>query len=436
MPHERALTILAESPVDMATPPMPSLWPKNAPRAFHVLAKPSGASCNLDCDYCFYIDKESLYPGSTMRMNDAMLELYLRQLLESQRGDEAVIAWQGGEPTLLGLDFFVRAMALIEKYRPPTLRLTHTLQTNGVLLDEQWCRFFKAHEFLVGLSIDGPQRMHDAFRRDKGGKPTFAKVCEAARLLREHDVAVNVLCSVHAKNADHPRQVYRYLRDDLGFNFIQFIPIVEPLPTSIQDGGALVSERTVGSEEWGRFLCEVFDEWLRKDVGRVFVQIFESALASWLGLPASLCVFADTCGDALALEHNGDVYSCDHFVDKAHLLGNIRDHHLVELVASERQRRFGEAKRTTLPAACRECDVLFACRGECPKNRILPTDEGELQLNYLCAGYQTFFRHIGAPMTMLAELLRAGGDAARVTALLRQQRRGKDHRRQRRRRGA
>lgn len=436
MPQERSLVILPESHVDSSAPPRPSLWPKDAPRAFHVLAKPSGAACNLDCDYCFYLDKESLYPGSAMRMNEEVLELYLRQLLESQQGDEAVIAWQGGEPTLLGLDFFVRAMDLVEQYRPRRLKLSHTLQTNGVLLDEEWCRFLKEHDFLVGLSIDGPRRMHDAFRRDKGGKPTFTKVREAARLLQAHDVAVNVLCSVHAKNAAHPREVYRFLRDELGFRFLQFIPIVEPLPRSSVDDAVAVSARTVGSVAWGDFLCEVFDEWLRKDVGRVFVQLFESSLASWLGLPASLCVFAETCGDALALEHNGDVYSCDHFVDPEHLLGNIRDVHLVELVASERQRRFGQDKKTKLPAACRSCDVLFACRGECPKNRILPTEERELHLNYLCSGYQNFFRHIGEPMTLLAELLRAGGDTARVNTLLRQQRRAKSRRRQRRRRSA
>ncbi|MFZ9886024.1 MAG: anaerobic sulfatase maturase [Myxococcota bacterium] len=369
MNRDRSLSILQEGDRATEFPSLPALWPKDAPRAFHVLAKPSGAACNLDCDYCFYLEKEALYPGSSMRMNDEVLELYLRQLLESQRGNEIVIAWQGGEPTLMGLDFFQRAMSIVEKYRPPQARLSHTLQTNGVLLDEEWCGFLKKHDFLVGLSIDGPQRMHDAYRRDKGGKSTFARVRQAALMLREQGVAVNALCSVHAKNEKNPREVYRFLRDELGLRFLQFIPIVETDCLGQGEETIRFSARTVQSHAWGDFLSQVFDEWLRKDVGRVFVQIFESALASWLGLPPSLCIFAETCGDALALEHNGDVYSCDHFVEEAHLLGNIRDTHLLAMVASERQRQFGEAKKKELPAECLRCDVLFACRGDSCRQR-------------------------------------------------------------------
>ncbi len=385
---------------------------------FHVLAKPTGAVCNLDCRYCFYLSKEALYPGSGFRMGEEILDAYIRQVMESQRGPEVTVAWQGGEPTLMGLDFFRKAVELVKRYRRPGVRVEHTIQTNGVLLDDEWCRFFRENGFLVGLSVDGPRRLHDVYRVDRGGAPTFDKVLRASRRLARHGVDVNILCTVHAANAGKPLEVYRFFRDDLGARHLQLIPIVERCPAG--DG---VTERSVSPRAWGDFLIAIFDEWFRKDVGRVFVQMFESALASWLGLPPSLCVFAETCGNALALEHNGDLYSCDHFVAPEHLLGNIRQRHMRELVGSEKQRRFGDAKRDTLPRVCRECDVLFACHGECPRNRFVSAPDGESGLNYLCAGYKAFFRHIDRPMEILAELVRRRRDPSEAFALLRAERR-------------
>jgi len=378
-------------------------------RGFHLLAKPTGAVCNLDCAYCFYLSREMLYPGSRFRMADELLEAYIRQLIEAQPGPEVTVAWQGGEPTLMGLDFFRRAVALQERYRRSGTRVVNTIQTNGTLLDAEWCAFFRAHSFLVGISIDGPEELHDAYRVDKGGRPTFDAVMRGLRALRDGGVDYNVLTTVHRANQDRPLDVYRFLRDEAGARFIQFIPIVE------RDGGG-VSPRSVEAEAWGRFLIAVLDEWVRRDVGSVFVQMFDAALASWAGEPQPLCIFTETCGDALALEHNGDVYSCDHFVEPAHLLGNIRSRDLIELVASDQQRAFGQAKLATLPRYCRECDVRFACHGECPKNRFILTPEGEPGLNYLCAGYKAFFHHVDRPMRFMAAELRAGRAPSNVMA--------------------
>lgn len=419
---------------------------RRAPTAFHVLAKPTGAICNLDCKYCFFLSKEALYPGSEFRMADDVLEAYIKQLIESQRGPEVTVAWQGGEPTLMGLDFFRRAVELVDRHRRPGTRITHTMQTNGVLLDETWCAFLREHRVLVGLSMDGPRRLHDAYRVDRGGKPTFDKVLRAARRLEQHGVELNILCTVHAANAGHPLEVYRFFRDEVGARFLQLIPIVErssgepsrdrgdrPL---YQQRGHAVTDRSVDPEAWGRFLIAVFDEWLRKDVGTMFVQMFESALASWMGLPASLCVFAETCGDALALEHNGDLYSCDHYVEPDYKLGNIKERHMLELVASEKQRAFGRAKRDELPAYCRECEVRFACHGECPRNRFIETPDGEPGLNYLCAGYKAFFKHVDRPMRILAGLVRTKRDPAQAFAILRAEKQAAKRRaRARRRRG-
>jgi uncharacterized protein len=388
---------------------------------FHVLAKPTGAVCNLDCKYCFFLSKEELYPGSEFRMSDEVLESYIRQQLAGQQGAEATVAWQGGEPTLMGLDFFRRSVNLANKYRRPQQTVQHTIQTNGTLLDENWCIFFRENKFLVGLSLDGPRELHDIYRVDKGGHPTFDKVLRAARLMQQHQVDFNILCTVHAMNADHPLPVYRFFRDELGARYIQFIPIVERVNTDgrtrFQEGYA-VTERSVGSEQWGHFLIAIFDEWLKRDVGTVFVQMFDAALASWVGAPAALCIFAETCGDAVALEHTGDLYSCDHFVEPKYLVGNITETPLAELVGSARQRTFGAAKRDTLPQYCRECEVRFACHGECPKNRFILTPDGEPGLNYLCAGYKAFFTHIDRPMRMMAELLRRGRYADEVMPIL------------------
>ena len=402
-------------------PSLPTTWPKNAPSYFHVLSKPSGATCNLDCTYCFFLSKEKLYPNSRFRMTDDLLETYIRQLLESQRAPEVTIAWQGGEPTLMGLDFFQRAIDYVKKYTRPGITVQHTMQTNGILLNEAWCDFFHEHNFLIGLSLDGPQAMHDTYRVDKGGAPTFNKVMRAARLLQEHQVEFNILTTVNAANADHPLEVYRFLRDEVGTHFMQFIPIVERINENGEIGfqeGNQVSERSVKPEQWGTFLITIFDEWVRRDVGTVFVQMFDAALASWYGAPPALCIFAETCGNALALEHNGDLYSCDHFVEPNYLLGNIKSKHMIELVASDQQRQFGLHKRDSLPRYCRECEVRFACHGECPKNRFIETPDGEPGLNYLCAGYKAFFIHVNKPMRIMAELLRRNHAPAEVMLVL------------------
>jgi uncharacterized protein len=408
-----------------------------APSPFHVMAKPSGAICNLDCTYCFFLSKEMLYPGDRFRMADELLETYLRQLIESTPYPEVTIAWQGGEPTLMGVAFFERAVELANRHVRAGQSLQFTIQTNGTLLNDKWGEFLARHQFLVGLSVDGPRGMHDAYRVDKKGQGSFDRVMRGFEVLQRHGVDFNILCTVHAANGNHPAEVYRFFRDDLEATFVQFIPIVERTsPDLIQianigwgskntkrplytNTGSQVTDRSVKPEQWGRFLCEVFDEWVSNDVGDVFVQHFDAALASWLGIEPSLCIFRETCGTAIALEHNGDVYSCDHFVEPDYLLGNIGDTHLSELVTSDQQKSFGEAKRDTLPQYCLDCDVRFACNGECPKNRFTLTPEGDPGLNYLCAGYKMFFSHIDEPMRMMADLLRSGHDAPEVMSLLR-----------------
>ena len=389
--------------------------PINPSPAFSLLAKPTGAACNLACAYCFYLDKDQLYPGSQFRMPDEVLKAYIRQLLRSQPGPEISVAWQGGEPTLMGLDFFQRSVALVNRYKKPGQPVAYSLQTNGTRLDQAWCAFFKEHNFLIGLSVDGPPAMHNAYRVDKGGQATFDQVRRAWQLLQEQQVDTNILCAVHAANGSYPLEVYRFFRDTLQARFIQFIPIVErlqPVPGSPEE--APVSARSVQPAAFGRFLVEIFDEWVRRDIGRVFVQTFDSALASWYGLPASLCIFQETCGLSLVLEHNGDLYACDHFVDPAHRLGNILQTPMRELVLSSRQRQFGLDKRQRLPAACRRCDVRFACQGECPRNRFIKTPDEPEGLNYLCTGYQLFFHHIDAPMRQMAGLLRQGRAPAEI----------------------
>jgi uncharacterized protein len=404
-----------------AAPAAPVVWPTGAPPYTHVLAKPTGAICNLGCEYCYFLAKEAFYPGSRFRMADALLESYIRQYIEAQRTDLVTLGWQGGEPTLMGLDFFERSVAYARKHARPGMRIEHSIQTNGTLLDDAWCAFFREHGFLVGLSLDGPRELHDIYRLDKGGAPTFDKVMRGARLLEKHGVEFNILVTVNAANADHPLEVYRFVRDELGTQWVQFIPIVERINadgrTLVQEGET-VTARSVGPEQWGRFLNAVFDEWLRRDVGAMYVSMFEAALASWLGLPPAMCVFAETCGNALAIEHNGDVYACDHFVEPRYLLGNIQERHLVELVASEKQRAFGVAKRETLPRYCRDCAVRFACHGECPKNRFGRTPDAEPGLNYLCAGYKAFFTHIDRPMQIMAHLYRRGRAPSEIMPLL------------------
>lgn len=382
-----------------------------AARVFHVMSKPTGAICNLDCEYCFFLSKEDLYPGSGFRMPPDVHEAYISQLLAAQRGaDEIVVAFQGGEPTLMGIEFFAQTLDLERKHAAPGQRILNTMQTNATLIDDEWAAFLAENAFLVGVSIDGPRAMHDAYRVDKGGKPTFDRVIAGLDALKRHGVEWNALVTINSANGDHGREVYAFLRDDLGATFLQLIPIVE------HEEGERTSARSVSARQYGQFLVEVFDEWVRNDVGDVFVQMFDTALAHWLGMhQAGMCVHARTCGDALALEHNGDLYSCDHFVDPEHLLGNItQGRTLLQLVDSDRQRAFGEAKLDTLPEYCRRCDVRFACNGGCPKDRFLRTPDGEPGLHYLCEGYQAFFRHVDEPMRVMASLLRRGQEAAGV----------------------
>ncbi len=312
--------------------------PKNAPPAFHLLAKPTGAICNLDCQYCFFLAKEQLYPGSKFRMTDGVLESYIQQLLESHQTPEVMVAWQGGEPTLMGLEFFERSLELVEKYKKPGQQIIHTLQTNGTKLDDHWGQFFKQHNFLIGLSVDGPQALHDVYRVDKRGQGSFEKVMQGWKILKKHQVDFNILCTVNAVNGDHPVEVYRFFRDDLGAEFIQFIPIIERVnedgSTLIQSGNQ-VTERSVKPEQFGQFLIGIFDQWIRRDVGKIFIQHFDAALANWVGTQPGICIFSKTCGTALALEHNGDLYSCDHFVEPDYKLGNIQETPMIELIASD-----------------------------------------------------------------------------------------------------
>jgi uncharacterized protein len=394
---------------------------RNAPLAFHLMAKPVGGLCNLNCKYCFYLPKTTLYPGRRLRMNDELLETYLRQYIGAQQVPDVTISWQGGEPTLIGLDFFKRSVEYTRRLARPGMRIQHTLQTNGTLLNDEWCRFFRENNFLVGLSLDGPRELHDYYRVDKAGAPTFDRVIRAARLMQNHKVEFNVLCTVHAANAEHSLKVYRFFRDELTARWVQFIPIVERInpdgSTFLQEGNT-VTDRSVKPDQWGKFLLTIFDEWVRRDVGEMHVNVFEAALASWVGFPATMCIFDETCGKALALEHNGDIYSCDHFVEPGHLLGNIKDQNLEELVASDKQCKFGNDKYALLPRQCLECDVRFACNGECPKNRFILTPDGEPGLSYLCAGYKAFFNHIGRPMRTMAQLYTRGRPPAEIMSIL------------------
>ena len=420
-----------ESNVSNPTAPVSS----GDPAPYHLLAKPAGAACNLSCKYCFFLSKEALYPDDHHLMDEWTLEVYLRQLFVSSPGSEVQVAWQGGEPMLRGLRFYRRSVELADRFRKPHQTVRHTIQTNGVLVTDEWAAFFKANGILVGLSIDGPRKIHDTYRIDKKGRGSYDDVLRAWQCLRKHDVDVNILCTIHAGNAAHGLECYRFFRDELGAQYIQLIPIVERASAATiatanrgWDGprgvdrplykqeGNLVTERSVPPEKFGSFLIEIFDEWVKKDVGQVFVTTFDVALGSWLG-QHSLCIVAPTCGRSLALEHNGDVYSCDHYVEPGHKLGNIHEQHIATLVASEQQRRFGSAKSDTLPAYCRKCPVLFACYGECPRNRFLDTPGGEAGLNYLCAGYKAFFLHIRESMAVMARLIQLGRFADEIVGM-------------------
>ncbi len=385
-----------------------------APAAFHLLAKPTGAICNLACTYCFYLSKEKLYPGSRFRMTDEMQETYIRRLIEAHRFPEVTLAWQGGEPMLMGLDFFRRSIEYQEKYRRPGMTILNTIQTNGTLINDEWAAFFREHNFLVGISIDGPPERHDVFRKDKQGRPTFDRVIQGLDYLKKHEVEFNALVTIHKANADNPLDVYRFLRDDLGIRYIQLIPIVERRMEN-----NCVSDFSVTAGQYGRFLIAVFEEWVRHDVAETFVNMFDVALANWAGAPPSLCVFAPTCGMTLAMEHNGDIYSCDHFVSPDHFLGNISEVPMIEMVASPKQQKFGQDKLDLLPRYCRECQVRFACHGGCPKDRFIKTPKGESGLNYLCKGYKAFFKHIDRPMRIMTELLSENRAPAEIMQMVR-----------------
>lgn len=405
----------------ISAPSMPSAGAASVSiPAFHVMMKPRGAICNLDCKYCYFLAKEDLYPSSKFRMSDNLLENYIKQYIEAQKVSEVTFAWQGGEPTLMGLEFFEKAVNLQKKYQKPGTRLFNSVQTNGTLIDDEWCRFFHKNDFLIGLSLDGPKALHDVYRVDKGGKPTFDSVMHAAEIMQRHEVEFNILTTVHAANGGSPLEVYRFMRDVVKTRFLQFIPIVERDNETGYQQGDEVTKRSVTGKQYGRFLIEIFDEWVRRDVGEMYIQIFDVSLAAWSGQNPGLCIFMETCGDALALEHNGDLYACDHYVEPDYKLGNITEIPMMEMVNSEQQRNFGNAKLETLPEYCLNCDVRFICNGGCPKNRILMTPDGESGLNYLCDGYKAFFHHIDGPMRFMANELHHGRAPANVMSYIRQ----------------
>ena len=405
--------------------------PSATPRTFHIMAKPIGPICNLDCKYCFYLEKERLYPqkktASDFRMTDDVLRNYVRQHISQQDVPEITFAWQGGEPTLMGLDFFRRAVELQAEYCPPNQRIANALQTNGLLLDDAWCEFFRRENFLIGLSIDGPKRIHDEYRVNKAGHGTHEAVMRAWGLLKKHGVQYNTLTVVNRLVGDHPAEVYEFLKDN-GSAYMQFIPLVErvgaephalagPPLLKVLAPYAEVAPWSVLPVQFGNFICEIFDRWVRRDVGTVFVQLFDVQLGIELGLGSTLCVFAETCGRAMALEHNGDLYSCDHFVYPEFKLGNIMDQTIDQMVHSPAQKQFGDDKRDALPQYCQRCEVKKYCNGECPKHRFLTTPDGEPGLNYLCAGYKKIFTRMQPHLRIMADLLRQGRPAADIMSL-------------------
>ncbi len=398
------------------------------------MTKPIGPICNIGCEYCFYLEKERLYaPDEKWKMPDAVLERYIQDYIEAQPGAEVNFAWQGGEPTLLGVDFFRRVVALQQRYANGRT-IANAIQTNGTLLDDEWGGFLAAHGFLVGISLDGPRELHDRYRVDKHGRPTYEAVMRGLSLLKKHGVEYNTLTVVHRDNSRRPLDVYRFLRE-VGSGYIQFIPLVErPAATGTVAGGlalqgptspqgghgeAEVTPWSVAAADYGAFLVAIFDEWVRRDVGRVFVQLFDVALNRWAGLSAGLCVFDAECGRALAVEHNGDVYACDHYVYSQYRLGNLMNRLLGELAASPQQQQFGRDKSATLPKVCRQCPVGFACQGECPKHRFTAAPDGEPGLNYLCAAYKRFFTHVDPHMQMMVALLHQRRAPAEIMSMRR-----------------
>jgi uncharacterized protein len=358
-------------------------------REFQIFVKPVGSICNLDCIYCYYLKKQNLYPkNKSFRMADDILENYIMQHINASTDPVINFSWHGGEPTVLGMDYFRKIVALQRKHKPAGCRIHNGLQTNGTLLDEEWCRFLAAENFAVGISIDGPQEMHDLYRVSKNQQPTHEQTMQGYKLLQQHDVVCEILCVVNAHNVQYPTEVYRFLKQ-LQTQYISFLPLVEPNTET----GSGVSPRTVPPEAFGIFLCTIFDEWMQQDIGQIKVQIFEEAVRSAFGQEHTLCIFRKTCGGVPVIEHNGDFYSCDHFVDTEHRLGNIQDKPLAELLESPEQIAFGQDKLDKLPHYCQICEVRAMCNGGCPKNRFVLTADGEAGLNYLCAGYKQFFNH-------------------------------------------
>ncbi len=382
--------------------------------AFHIMAKPNGPLCNLDCSYCFYLEKKKLYPDNkNWVMSNTVLETFIKQYITAQDVNEVFFTWQGGEPTLLGIDFFKKVIQLQNKYACGKT-INNSFQTNGILINNEWCSFLKQNNFLVGISIDGPADLHNKYRFFKGGQPSFDKVYNSIKLFKKYDIAFNTLTCVQKDNSYKPLDVYNFLKE-IDSRFIQFIPVVERITDVTSDQilvlpeynqKADVSPWSVEPLQYGKFLSAVFDEWVQKDVGKYYVQIFDVALENWYGVFPNLCVFNETCGTAMALEHNGDLYSCDHYVFPEYKLGNILESSMSSLVNSGRQIKFGIDKKMKLPMYCLKCDYKFACNGECPKHRFCNTPDGEFGLNYLCEGYKYFFAHIDPFMKfMVNELL-------------------------------
>ena len=371
-------------------------------KPLYVMLKPAGAHCNLACKYCYYLEKNKLYPTAQRHlMSDEMLEQFTREYIEAQTMNQVLFTWHGGEPLLRSIDFYRKALSLQQKYAGGR-RIDNVIQTNGTLLTDEWCEFFAQNHWLVGISIDGPQPDHDHYRLTAAGKPSWKKVMQGIKLLKKHGVEWNAMAVVNAYNANHPLEFYRFFKEN-GCQFLQFTPIVERL-TRHEDGRTLasladkdeisLSEASVAPEQWGYFLCAIFDEWVRKDVGKIFVEIFDCTLANWMGISPGICAYSKECGHAGVMEHNGDVYSCDHFVFPEYKLGNIRDHSLIDMLYGEQQQEFSRLKHSSLPRQCKECDIEFACHGECPKNRFMKDKYGDSGLNYLCPGYYHYYQHV------------------------------------------
>ena len=382
-------------------------------KPLYVMLKPAGAHCNLACKYCYYLEKNKLYPTAQRHlMSDEMLEQFTREYIEVQTMNQVLFTWHGGEPLLRSIDFYRKALSLQQKYAGGR-RIDNVIQTNGTLLTDEWCEFFAQNHWLVGISIDGPQPDHDHYRLTAAGKPSWKKVMQGIKLLKKHGVEWNAMAVVNAYNANHPLEFYRFFKEN-GCQFLQFTPIVERL-TRHEDGRTLasladkdeisLSEASVAPEQWGYFLCAIFDEWVRKDVGKIFVEIFDCTLANWMGISPGICAYSKECGHAGVMEHNGDVYSCDHFVFPEYKLGNIRDHSLIDMLYGEQQQEFSRLKHSSLPRQCKECDMEFACHGECPKNRFMKDKYGDSGLNYLCPGYYHYYQHVAPYMDYMKQEL-------------------------------